>query len=172
MRSLIISILVVLTAVSCAPDMQRPVDKPTSESTGEWTDSSYIIETDLTVVDSSYNDIAGTVVEIYDDRVIISSPNVNTTYTVDAGKIIIRRTETGLVEYIQVDNDILFKEDGGKTNHNYKFISPNVIEAQSGNTISGIMVDYKISKKQFYECNPYLKQHGLQIGNRVLIKCD
>src|SRR5690606_25119685 len=111
-------------------------------------------------------------IQVYNNRVIIESPNVNTIYTVDASKLVVHRTETGLIQYIQIDNDILFKEGKVGTNHNYRFKTPNILEAQAGNTILGIMADYKISKKQFYECNPYLKHRGLQIGDHVLINCN
>ena len=90
----------------------------------------------------------------------------------------LRRSETGDITFLQVDNTVLFKENSVFTvNHSYKWIEDQCIEVQKGNTIDGIIADanhagYKITKQQLYNCNPKLKQTGLQVGQVVCLTCN
>lgn len=174
MRNLILVMIALLSVVACKPSFEPPKQESPS---WEVRDSSYngVVEVVDTVEDLT---AAPMTVQIYDDRVVISSPNVNTVYSVDVTNLYVRRTETGLVKYIRVNNDILFEEKStsvGGVNHNYTYLENGWIEVQRGNTIDGIIADHAkeypgISRKSLHRCNPFLKR-GLQVNDRIKLSC-
>jgi hypothetical protein len=114
------------------------------------------------------------VFEIYDNQIIVKSNNVNTVYNVDANEVFVTRGNSGLVEYIRVNDAVLFRESKYQTNHVYQYLDNNTIIVSKGNTIDGIIADHmelKLTKKDLLQCNPFLNR-GLQIGDRIKLLCD
>jgi len=69
-------------------------------------------------------------IEIYDNHIKVESGNVNTTFEdVDLSRILLRRSESGLISYLQVNNSILFQESRQHdTRHSYLYITDNIIK--------------------------------------------
>lgn len=169
MRNLIIaSSLLILVLQSCQPTMQ-PEAKPVPSL-------SAVVDTlNSSMNDSVQQDLttAPILIKIYDNQVIVESNNVNTTYNVEADKVFINRSETGLIEYIQINEAILFREASFKVNHVYQYLDNNCIIASKGNTIDGIIADHpelRLTKSDLIRCNPFLTR-GLQIGDRIKLVC-
>jgi hypothetical protein len=115
-------------------------------------------------------------IEIYDNHIKVESGNVNTTFEdVDLSRILLRRSESGLISYLQVNNSILFQESKQHdTRHSYLYITDNIIKIQKGNTIDGIIADHPdmvLSRKSLTNCNQFLHR-GLQVGDLVKLKCN
>lgn len=168
MKNLIIVTILSILAVSCKPSIQPQLQEGPALS---WEDTTATVDSVSTI--TLTENVVPIQITIDGSTVIISSGNVNTTYTVEADKVLVNRTEAGLVEYIQINNDILFKENApAGVNHNYRYLDANQIEIIKGNTINGILLDHKITKKQLYKCNPFLHKRGLQIGDVLNLDCN
>lgn len=171
MRNLLIICSVLVVAfTSCKPSIQ-PQEMPQTS----WADTTTYTEVeDDSIPSFEVNTSADPIiVTIENGQVIIKSGNVNTVYNVEVDRIFVKRSEAGFIEYVQVNDDILFKENvRGHVNHTYRYLDNNQIEILSGNTILGIIGDHKISKKQLYRCNPFLNRRGLQIGDVINLDCN
>lgn len=169
MKNLLIVCSLFVVFISCKPSIQ-----PQEVSQTSWADTTAYEEIGDSIptfeVNSSTTPI---VITIENGQIAVKSDNVNTIYNVEVNRVFIKRSEAGLVEYIQVNDDILFKENvKGSVNHIYRYRENNQIEILAGNTILGIIGDHKISKKQLYRCNPFLTRRGLQIGDVINLDCN
>lgn len=162
-----ITLIILAVLSSCEPKVNstRKV-----ESLPTTTDTVGTVETDITDTVTRLPII----IYITDNKVEISSSNVNTVYATDVDNLRVIRNEQGAVEYLQVNNVVLFKQKNN-INHTYHYLDHNFIEVVRGNTIDGIIADHPefgLSRNSLYQCNPILKQRGLQIGDRIKLDCN
>jgi len=108
MRNLLIIFSLLAMFASCKPSIQ-PQDAPSQS----WEDTSSITEVDSIPTITMNEELSSEpiIITITEGGVTIKSGNVNTVYLVEADKVFVKRSDVGLVEYIQVNSDILFKEN-------------------------------------------------------------
>ena len=171
MKNLIVIIAILSTLlVGCEPSMTPQSQGGPSLS---WEDTTTVDSIPTLEITSNIKPI---VITISGNNVQIESENVNTVYTTEVDRLVLNRTESGLVEYIQINNDILFKENApAGVNHNYRYLDNNQIEVIKGNTINGIISDHQnigLTRRKLYNCNPFLNKRGLQIGDVLNLDCN
>jgi len=99
LASKLVIVVSLLSMVACKPSMQPPPHK----EEGYTQDTLGNVQTFSVEEDTSEDlTIAPITIRVYDEQVQVESGNVNTTYTVDASSIYIKRSETGLVSYLRV----------------------------------------------------------------------
>lgn len=172
LASKLVIVVSLLSMVACKPSMQPPPHK----EEGYIQDTLENVQTFSVEEDTSEDlTIAPITIRVYDEQIQVESGNVNTVYTVDASSIYIKRSETGLVSYLKVNNTVLFEENTkSATSHSYVYITDNIIKIQKGNTIDGIIADHKdlkLSRKKLLSCNQFLNR-GLQVGDLVKLNCQ
>ena len=164
-NSIILAAVLLTTLFSCRPTTPRVA--PSNEQT--------VIDTlEMAYEDTLDLTIPGTVITVYEDRVTVESPNVNTVYTTELERLFLIRAESGVLEYLQVNGDVLFEERSG-SNRKYRYRNNYEIEIQKGNTLNGIIADHRsmgITSKKLYKCNPFLHNRGLQVGDVIKLDCE
>lgn len=157
----------ILSIFSCAPDFEKPreINSPVVIR-----DSIHVKDTIQEIQLSPNQEIFS--IYTTDSSLVVASSNFNTEYKKNFEKVIFKRKGSKL-DYLQVDNRVLYGTSLYEVSHTYKYLDNNTIEVTQNNTLESIADDHNISLRKLVTCNPGLKPKSMvRIGQIINLDCD
>jgi len=166
MKNLLL-VLSIFVLHSCAPDFEKPreINSPVLKKDSIETPKRDTIQ-EIQISKERF--------EIYttDSSLVVSSSNFNTEYKKKFEKVIFKRKGDKL-DYLQVDNRVLYGTSLYEVSHTYKYLDNSTIEVIQNNTLESIAEDHDISIRKLITCNPGLRPKAMvRIGQIIKLDCD
>ena len=156
----------ILSIFSCAPDFDKPRET-----------NSPVVAKDSVHTKDTIQEIQISTQEVFsiyttDSSLVVASSNFNTEYKKKFEKVIFKRKGDKL-DYLQVDNRVLYGTSLYEVSHTYKYLDNNTIEVIQNNTLESIAEDHDISIRKLVICNPGLRTKSMvRVGQIINLNCD